>query len=360
MGSHQSIIRGAKSLTMPRSAIIKTLLLLGVTITSGLTSRLQAQSFPSLADFWNTNAVWVSDSNNIGSSFGFHCVATITNDAEIWAYYIHNYSAPGGLTKSATGRARSIDGLKWADDGIVMDVGGKDKASATNGTGKYWDDRLATFPGIWKDGDTWYLVYEGAAEDIPFSPGDIGLATSADGKKFHKHPNNPILRHNRTGFESGNIGTPSLFKEKGIWYLFYHGYDGTFCRVGVATGTSLTNLTKYSGNPIVDVASGTKAWDCGSVGKRTVVKEGAFYYMAFEGSTRQPYDKAKWSSGMARSTDLLTWTKFPANPVVPQTSGGFGFDATEIIRINGIWYIYVRTSDETGLTKRFRLATKTR
>ncbi|MDB6029165.1 MAG: hypothetical protein JWM68_5388 [Verrucomicrobiales bacterium] len=341
---------------MRRSVIIKTFLLLGVAIAPGLADRLQAQPSPSLANFWNTNAVWASDSNNIGASFGFHCLAAITNDAGIWAYYIHNYSAPGGLTKSATGRARSTDGLKWTDDGIVMDVGGKDKASATNGPGKIWDDRLATFPGIWKDGDIWYLVYEGAAEDIPFSPGDIGLATSTDGKNFYKHPGNPILRHNTNGWEAVNIGTPSLYKEKDTWYLFYHGYDGTFCRVGVATGNSLTNLTKYSGNPVVDVASGTNAWDSGSVGKRTVAKEGAFYYMAFEGSTRPPYDKAKWSSGLARSTNLLAWTKFPANPVIPQTDGGFGFDATEVIPINGSWYMYVRTSDETAPTKRFRLA----
>ena len=318
---------------------------------------------PSLADFWNGNATWVSDSNNIGSSFGFHCLSTIKNGSEIWAYYINNYSSPKGSIKSATGRARSTDGLNWINDGIVMDGGApvrpnirQDKVSVVEGQSPYWDDRLATFPGIWKDGRTWYLVYEGAAEDIPYSPGDIGLATSTDGKIFTKHPKNPILRHNTTGWEKVNIGTPSLYKENGTWYLFYHGFDGDFCRIGVATGTSLTNLTKNSGNPIIDVAAGTTAWDCGSAGKRTVVKEGSYYYVAYEGSTRQPYDQAKWSSGMARSTNLFNWIKFPGNPVIPQTTSGFGFDATEIIQINGTWFMYVRTSDSTAPTKRFRLA----
>jgi len=461
-----------------------TFLGIGAAVLFGTARFGQAQS-PTLTDFWNTKAVWASDSNNIGGSFGFHFISTITNNSEIWAYYINNYYGPTGSIKSATGRARSTDGINWTNDGIVLDVGGvaqkyfqseslppadhqvgradgdgwsaaktfdatgylargphtQDIPSGTNsalfrllinkflamsnvkavtldvydetasqvltsrdvfrddftsdnayqnfslpftniaghslefrtywwdaayirqdyvgviiGAPPYWDDRLCTFPGIWKDGDTWYLVYEGAAEDISFSPGDIGLATSTDGKYFIKHPNNPILRHNTTGWETVNIGTPSLYKEIGIWYLFYHGFSGNFVRIGVATGTSLTNLTKYAGNPIINVAPGTTAWDCGTAGKRSsIVKEGGYYYLAYEGSTRQPYDQAKWSSGLARSTDLFNWTKFAGNPVIPQTTTSFGFDGPELLRISNTWFMYVRTSDGTAPTKRFRL-----
>jgi hypothetical protein len=315
-----------------------------------ITARISpAQPSPSLTDFWNTNAVWVSDANNIGRPFGFHFLSAITNGTEIWAYYINNHRGTSGTIKSATGRARSRDGLHWLNDGIVMDVGGETK----------WDNRLASFPGIWKDGNTWYLVYEGAAEDIPFSPGDIGLATSTNGINFVKQPN-PILRHNTSGWERVNIGTPSLYKEKDAWYLFYHGFDGTRVRIGVASGASLTNLTKAAANPILTCSVGANAWDSGTIGKRSaIVKEGSYYYFAFEGSTPQPFDHAKWSSGLARTMNLTnTWTEFPVNPVIPQTIAGFGFDGPELIQIRNVWYMYVRTSDETAPTKRFRLTAK--
>src|SRR4029078_12426221 len=130
-----------------------------------------------------------------------------------------------------------------------------------------WDDRIASYPRIWKDGDTWYLVYEGAAENIPRSPGDIGLAISTNGRIFKESPDNRILRHNSSDWERVNIGTPSLYKENGVWYLFYHGYDGIVCQIGVARGPSLADLTKSAANPILPVSAKTTAWDTGTIGK---------------------------------------------------------------------------------------------
>lgn len=318
---------------------------------------VQAQAAPTLTDFWNGQATWVKDTGKIGSSFGFHFVSILPRDHELWAYYINNYTAADGKFKMTIGRARGTDGINWTNDGRVLDVGRA--GQGTNGTPMAWDDRLTSFPGVWKDGGTWYLVYEGAAESIALSPGDIGLATSVDGRTFVKHPNNPILRHNPDGWERANIGTPSLYKENGIWYLFYHGYDGNVCQIGVASGTNLTNLTKSASNPIVPVTPGTTAWDTGTIGKRSsIVKEGAYYYLAFEGSTPQPYVLAKWSSGLARSTNLTSaWTKFPGNQMITQTLGGMGYDGPELLHLGGTWYLYVRTPGGNE-TERFRLAAR--
>ena len=174
-----------------------------------------------------------------------------------------------------------------------------------------------------------------------------------------KHPNNPILRHNPDGWERTNIGTPSLYKEKGVWYLFYHGYDGNVCQIGVASGTSLTNLTKSAANPILPVTPGNTAWDTGTIGHRSrIVKEGNYYYLAFEGSTLPPFEQSKWSSGLARSTNLTSaWTKFTSNPMIPQTPGGMGYDGPELLRLGGAWYLYVRMPGG-NITGRFRLETQ--
>jgi hypothetical protein len=315
---------------------------------------IQAAAGPTLTDLWNGNAMWVKDAENIGRDFGFHFISIHHDTRDLQAYFIYNYKTADGKLKSAIGLARSNDGVTWSNDGMVLDVNCTTNEWAMNAVS--WDNRLASFPGIWKDNGVWYLVYEGAAENIAFSPGDIGLATSTDGTNFVKYPNNPILRHETNGWERVNIGTPSLYKEHGVWYLFYHGFDSQVCQIGVASGTSLTNLTKSTTNPILPTPVQTNAWDVGTIGKRScIVKEGQFYYFAFEGSTHQPYELAKWSSGIARSTNLTSgWTKSLRNPVIPQTSGGFGYDGPELLHLGGTWCLYIRPPNSNSC-ERFRL-----
>jgi predicted RNA binding protein YcfA (HicA-like mRNA interferase family) len=314
-------------------------------------------SKPTLTDLWNGNAAWTPDTDKIGAAFGFHFISILPDNGNLYAYYIQNRTAPDGKLNITVGRAHGTDGVNWTDDGTVLDVG--PARPSTNPIPPSWDDRLASFPAIWKDGDTWYLVYEGASEDPKTSPGDIGLATSTDGKTFVKHRHNPILRHNPGGWERANIGTPSLYKEAGTWYLFYHGYDGNVCQIGVATGTSLTDLTKSPANPILPVTPGASAWDTGTTGHRSrIVKEGIYYYCAFEGSTLPPFENAKWSSGLARTTNLTgPWTKFPGNPMIPQTAIGMNYDGPELLRLNETWYLYIRhvDPDHGNATMRFRL-----
>jgi hypothetical protein len=300
-----------------------------------------------LADLWDGRAKWDLVAEKVGADFTFHCLSILPQEGKLLGYYIANYAAPDGRQRMGIGRALSDDGIRWTDEGRLL---------GTGATGA-WDDRAASFPGIWKDGDTWYLVYEGAADDIRFSPGDIGLATSSDGKNFTKHPGNPILRHEKTGWERVNIGTPSLYKEMGTWYLFYHGFDGTLCQIGVASGKSLTELVKSPANPIIAAGAGRGAWDEGATGKRSsIVKEGDFYYLAFEGRTPLPDATARWSSGLARSRTLTSgWTKCPLNPLIPTTPGGFGYDAPELLHHQGAWLLYVR-SPGANATHVFKLA----
>lgn len=299
-----------------------------------------------LGDFWHGQAAFVVDQNHgpFGASFGMHFLTTWWLGGTIHAYYIESLSGCGVWpTRSSTGLAITTDGTTFSRVGTALPVG-------PAGT---WDDRLASFPGVWRDGPTWYIVYEGADCDGRW-PGDIGLASSPDGIRWTKDPANPILQHQEDGWERVNIGTPSLWKEGAMWYLFYHGYDGTDVRIGVAVGPDLQHLTRYQGNPVLSTGSLVGAWDAGTVGKRSIRKEEGFYYMVFEGSTDKPFDSARWSSGIARSADLLHWEKWPGNPVIPQTSGGFGFDGPEWIQTpDGRLHIYFR--HPTGATWRATL-----
>ncbi|MBQ99266.1 MAG: hypothetical protein CMO60_00210 [Verrucomicrobiales bacterium] len=224
--------------------------------------------------------------------------------------------------------------------------------AVSQGTAPFVDQRLASFPGVWKDGALWYLVYECAGLDDRW-PGDICLSTSNDGHTWVKAPNNPILVHQLEGWERINLGTPSLLKADGTWYLFYHGFDGQKVQIGLASGLSLDGLQRHPQNPLVPFDAG--AWDSGTVGKRSIIREGDWYYMAYEGSTDKAYNVnsanpacqvnnspdnpdcidfggSNWSTGLARSRDLVNWTKYPGNPILPVTNQEFGYDGAEFIR----------------------------
>ncbi|MBJ94666.1 MAG: hypothetical protein CMP23_09380, partial [Rickettsiales bacterium] len=214
------------------------------------------------------------------------------------------------------------------------------EVGVSQGQVPFSDDRLASFPGVWKDGDTWYLVYEAAGTDSSW-PGDISLATSPDGLNWSKDSSNPILIHDTTGWESLNIGTPSLWKEQGTWLLLYHGWNGQDVQLGLASGPSLDSLTKHPANPVLETS--TNGWDSGTVGARSIRKQGGWYYMAYEGSTDPPFDAANWSTGIARSQDLVLWEKYSGNPVLPITNASFGYDGPEFIETpDGVLHLTFR------------------
>lgn len=308
-----------------KSGIARCLLVVATLIAGN--ANAQAPTAENLVD--NLSFLKLDRTNtSIGKQFGMHFISSVIVNGTIWSYYIawENPSDPTN-PRGGVGLATSTDGINFTNQGIVVPAGSPGS----------WDSEFATFPGVFYDNGTFYVVYEGKGTG---SPGDIGLATSTDGIHFTKQ--GMILRHNTVGWEQANIGTPSLFKEGGTWYLHYHGFDGQDVQMGVATGTSLTNLTKYAGNPIIRTIS--NSWQSGTAGRRDIVKVNGKYYMVYEGSEEQPYATTKWSSGIASSPDLIHWTLFSQNSVLPQTLNGFGNDGPSFLNVNGLNYIYYRAS----------------
>ena len=216
--------------------------------------------------------------------------------------------------------------------------------AVSQGQAPFHDDRLASFPGVWKDQDGWAMVYECAGTD-PSWPGDVCAATSDDGVVWVKHAANPVLRH-QGGFESVNIGTPSLSRDAEGWTVYFHGFDGQAVQLGVAEGAELDALVRRDG---VVLETGT-GWDSGTVGRRSLHVEGDWTYMAYEGSTDPPFDVASWSSGLARSRDGESWEKCDCNPVLPQTGSGFGFDGPEwLVWPDGSLHLLYRSDDNQTL-----------
>lgn len=318
---------------------IRLITLISATVmTLSFGSLLRAQS---LGDVFTGRAVFAEDSRQFGASYTMHFLSTWKVGTEIWAYYIANTNRG-----PATGLAKSFDGgLSFQNFGVVIPVGNSS-----------WDNKMRSFPGVWRDGSKWYLVFEGSGDA---SPGDIGLAESDDGVNWRIDPQ-PILKH-QGGWERQNIGTPSLYKAGNTWYLFYHGFgSGTGNRddvqIGVASGTDLRRLRRHSANPIIPTSS--SGFDSGTIGKRSIIREGIWYYMVYEVSTDSVsnggFGGAQWSSGMARSKSLLgPWEKYPF-PILPVVQG-FGNDGPEWLRTpDGKLHVYYRVRG--NITRRATLA----
>lgn len=302
---------------------------------------------PTPADLIDNNLGFLKlDKTNthLGDAFQMHFIAPLYINGTYWTYYIKGANGHLGI-----GLAKSTDGIQFNDQGMVLSVGS---------TGAV-DSGYASFPGVWYENGTFYLVYEAAGDGSKGFNGDIGLATSTDGINFTKQ--GIILWHNQSGWESVNIGTPSLYKENGVWYLHYHGFDGATCQIGVATGTDLMHLTKSGANPIIKSIPGTA--QAGTAGRRGIVKSGSRYYMAYEVSGPQlpgvgSFEGAKWSTSLASSSDLINWTQFSQNNVLPQTvpADGFGNDGPTFMNVGGANYIYYRVSGSSPVTRRALIA----
>lgn len=233
----------------------------------------------------------------------------------------------------------------------------------------YWGDpNFATFPGVFWDQQSGitYLAYEGGM--------GIGLAWSLDGEKFFR-----VVNSSHSGeivdatepYENDGLGTPTIFHKGDIWYLFYHVDDPQAkpadMYISVATGPSLLSLTEKHqvlfthGYPNV-----SGAWDAGTVGKRSSLISGrdGYRYMAYEGSTEQVcedcgFGDSNWSTGLARSKDLMSWEKYRENPILPQVEGRMGNDGPELIVIDGTTFLYVRKKiNKKNWTDRYRLKWK--
>lgn len=300
-----------------------------------------------LDDYFAGRARFQVDETAIGFG-GFHGIAPVRDSLEVRAsdlrltYYIRGIP---GTHFSATGLATSQDGVAFNDRGIVLPLG---EAGAP-------DDRLASFSQVWyeKTDKKYYLVYEGAGTD-PAWPGDIFLATSTDGLTFAKHER-PILNH-RDGqpWERNNVGTPWLCREDGEWLLFYHGFDGRDVQLGLATGRDLFDLKRAKqGQPII--ATSADGPDSGTVGERSLLKEGDYYYMVAEisrdasTSRTQGFGGVNWSSMIWRSRNRLDWEPSPHGPALPETDHCFGFDVPEWVRTqDGRLHIYYRAGADLG------------
>ena len=266
----------------------------------------------------------------IGKDFKFHFPDIVYQNGRYMAYYI-TYRTDSG--KGGVGLAVSEDGENWTDKGCVIQPD------------EDWDCNGAYFAGVWIDTDgTFYCVYEckGGEKTKYGTLENVALATSHDGIEWEKEGVIIYADREDCWWQKANVGTPDLYKEGDTWYVFFHGFDYVDCRVGVAYGKDLHNLTVVE-EPVINTEDNT-LWS-GTIGRRDVIFCGGYYYMVYEISTDQApgggYNGAQWSHMFARSTDLINW-EICSGPLLTQGKAGMGYDGTCWMVVGKKLYVYMR------------------
>jgi predicted GH43/DUF377 family glycosyl hydrolase len=174
-----------------------------------------------------------------------------------------------------------------------------------------FDNQHILDPGVVAKGDSLYVYYTG--KSLGKEPNhSVGLAISIDGKTFVKHSSNPIIE--------GGIA-PEVVYHNELFYLFYQrqnkkGYWEIFVSKsinGIDFDTSKEQLV-FGPTHILGTI------DNFSVTTIRVIKEANYFYMTYGACTK--YIDYPESIGLARSTDLINWERYPHNPIFERGDPG--------------------------------------
>ncbi len=207
--------------------------------------------------------------------------------------------------------------------------------------------------GVYK---LWYTGYDGTDDGLRM----LGYATSRDGIQWTRHARNPLDRehwiedmmvvkeggkyylfaegrHDRAHlFVSGDglawkrlgqldvrlkdgkpipdgpYGTPTAWREKETWYLFYEREDRG---IWLATSKDLKVWRNVQDEPVL--SPGPADYDKDLVALNQIIKHKGRYYAYYHGSAKAGPKAKLWSTAVATSTDLVHWEKYPHNPLRP-------------------------------------------
>lgn len=166
----------------------------------------------------------------------------------------------------------------------------------------------------------------------------IGHATSTDGKKWTKDTaNNPVWTGAESFWAIGDVLALAVWVEGSTWYMLYRGGEevevGTK-QVGLATSSDGISWTNgHTAHVLGAGASG--AWDQYGAEIWDIIKIGSTYYVYYNVGETAAWD-ANRQMGVATSTDLITWTKDAANPIM--TGGRF---CSTVFKIGKYYYMIV-------------------
>lgn len=147
------------------------------------------------------------------------------------------------------GLARSNDGITWS-----RVTGPGTGGAAFDWTHDTFDDYAAYAPSVIYENGMYKMWYSGTAVDpvLLIYNYRIGYATSTDGvswNKFTGDSSHGSVMDQGAGaqFDSQRATHPNVYKQNGVYKMFYSGYDGAHYRIGYAASPDGLHWTKHPG-----------------------------------------------------------------------------------------------------------------
>jgi hypothetical protein len=187
------------------------------------------------------------------------------------------------------------------------------------GSSSDWDYLLWGFDMIKVNG-IYTLFYAAGRYPNMATAKDIGVATSTDGISFTRYSSNPVLTHG----SHVSIARPVPYYN-GTWHMYYTSHDGgdmgSRDRNGnYAYSDDGIDWTEYASNPVLPNGDPDSLWDGLVVDTECILNDNGTYMLYYTGDTGSTN---QWQTGLATSTDGVTWSKDPNNPVYSGNPGGW-------------------------------------
>ena len=265
----------------------------------------------------------------------------------------------GILTQSCTDASKDQSAsLSFPSEMVSFRTADLNPIFAGTGDSADWDQHIRERGYILREDEVYHLWYTGY-QDKPDAELHLGYATSPDGIHFTRYPDNPIFAESWTEdmmvlkdgdrylmfaegrhdiahwltsgdkihwsdrgslgirktdgskIDPGPYGTPTVWKEESMYYLFYERNDSA---IWLATSRDLNTWTNLQDDPVID--RGPEWYDKYGVALNQIVKYKGLYYGYYHG-TPQP-DWSLWNTNVAVSQDLIHWTKYKQNPILEE------------------------------------------
>jgi predicted GH43/DUF377 family glycosyl hydrolase len=227
----------------------------------------------------------------------------ILREGDLWRLWYTGYDGTRGHPVHL-GYATSRDGIQWTrhpGNPLLPDL---------------WIEDVC----VVHEGDQWYLFAEGR-DDVPH------WLTSADGITWTRQGDLDVRKRDGTPVPKGPLGTPFVLRTAAGWNLLYERQDAG---IWLARSPDLKVWTNVSDDPVL--ARGPEPYDTEMIALNQVIPYRDRYYAIYH-ATRTPEKPRLWTTNLAVSEDLVTWKKYPGNPLFPEaenkSSGIWVHDGTQ-------------------------------
>jgi uncharacterized repeat protein (TIGR01451 family) len=169
-----------------------------------------------------------------------------------------------------------------------------------------------------------------------------------------KYGGNPVLNVGSNGsWDDTWVLNPTVLLDSGTYRMWYSGVDGSgLYQIGLATSPDGISWTRSGSNPVL---SPSQTWEINRVSSPSVILDGPTYKMWYTGGD------ASWVArlGYATSADGVVWTKHAGNPVLDIGAGGTweseDISAPTVVKVGSTYHLWYRGTD--GSTSRLGHAT---